>query len=261
MEPSLNAQFTDLQGDIGHYLGYGRGEGNGDPAWDSVQAADVARCVKGGMRKFYYCGYTWSFLKQKATLTLTEDVSTVSLPDDYGGYDGAVTVLSSGSSVQPWKIEWRSEPGIRELYSMNPSAAGAPGFVAEQRITYPSANNSGRWQLVFFPIPDQAYTVELLYNLNPNYLSGQLPYAYGGQEHAETLLESCLQVAEIIKDDITDGPHAREFARLLEVSKEIDRRKKPQGLGYNDDNSDRREWGTRRHWQYPAMTYNGSSYG
>ena len=51
----------------------------------------------------------------------------------------------------------------------------------------------------------------------PDYLSTPFPYAYGGAEHAETILESCLAVAELRLDDMA-GPHNQQFMARLAAS-------------------------------------------
>jgi hypothetical protein len=92
----------------------------------------------------------------------------------------------------------------------------------------------------FWPISDQTYTLTFAYYLNPDYLSGAFPFAYGGAQHAETLLESCLAIAEKILDDAATV-HAAEFEKRLAVSMDLDRRTKPQNLGYNRDQSDQQD--------------------
>ena len=125
--------------------------------------------------------------------------------------------------------------------------------------TYPQS--SQRYQLRFWPISDASYNIKFAYYINPDFLTGALPFAYGGPEHAETLLESCLSVAEKLLDDRMDV-HEKEFMKRLEVSKDMDRRKKPQVLGYNADRSDYK-W---RAWQRPfwhgwsPITVNGTQY-
>jgi hypothetical protein len=262
MESSLTAAFNDLLGDVGHFLGYGRGATNGEEAWDDFKTADVERSIKGGMRKFYFCGYDWTFLKPTVSLVLDSGAQQAeALPDDFGGFEGDVTISAVGSTTQPWRIKWVSEPTIRGFYASNPTLAGPPMYVAELRQRGTSKEFSSRSELLVFPAADQAYTLKVQYYLNPDYLTGSKPYAYGGPQHSETLLEACLQVAEIIKDDMS-GPHAQEFDRLLEISKDIDRRNKPQSYGPNRDTSDELPY-TRKdtHYWAPAATYNGASFG
>lgn len=247
MEPTLSAQWNDLQGDIGFFLGYGRGLAFGESAWSTQQQSSIDRCVKGGMRKFYYCGYDWSFLKPVANLSLAAGSVIVPLPDDFGGFDGQITIASP--TGQTWIV--LDITGIGEIYTRQgqyPTMTGRPQIACQEPVKGTTATQSNRSQLHVFPIADQAYTLRAQYYINPDYLSGAFPYAYGGPEHAETLLEGCLAVAEKLLDD-TSGVHDAEFDKLLEVSTDIDRRKKPQTLGYNRDNSDYMD----RTWQGPRL--------
>src|SRR5438128_10970846 len=101
MESSLAAAFEDLQADIGFFLGFGRGNTApfSDSAWTTSQQASIDRCTKGGMRKFYFCGYDWSFLKPTASLNLPISTNTIQLPDDFGGFEGYITLFSTTSQV------------------------------------------------------------------------------------------------------------------------------------------------------------------
>lgn len=256
MEPTLNAAFSDLQTDVANYLGY-----NPVLVVGSKEASDVDRCVRGGLRKFYHCGYDWSFLKPVASLPFASGASTVLLPDDFGGPEGRVTVKTTGSTSQPWLIDWRNEGEVRQMYSGMPSFTGPPMYVAQEPLNGTTATGSTRSQLLIFPLADQAYTLQMAYYVNPNYLTGALPYAYGGPQHAETILECCLSVAELILDDQA-GVHAQEMERMLAVSQDVDRRMKPQKIGKNIDRSDLPMFDKRQvHWWAPAATYNGNPFG
>lgn len=243
MQPSLAAQFKDLQADVGFFLGYGRGADFGFEEWDDEQQAAITRSVKGGLRNFYHCGYDWSFLKPVATLTLTSGAQTVPLPDDFGGIEGRLTVTVAGSSGH---VPIPLMGDVRPFYAATPDMVGRPqrACIDPQRGT--DATRGQRFDLFVFPQADQDYTLQFAYYVNPNYLTGAFPYAYGGAQHAETLLESCLAVAEKILDDQATI-HAMEFKERLAVSMHLDRRNKPQHLGYNGDRSDLVEGG-RSQW-------------
>ena len=233
--------YSDLTGDVGHFLGYGRGEDNGDVAWDDRQQANVDRCVKGGLRKFYHCGHDWSFLKPTATLTLASGSSLVTLPDDCGGIEGRIAVSISGGSSVCVALSVGSVGQVYEQEARYPETTGQPQFCCVEATKGTTQQKGQNQRLHVWPEADQAYTLKFAYYVNPDYLSGSFPYAYGGPQHAETLLESCLAVAEKILDDKADV-HAMEFKECLQSSIDIDRRLKPQTLGYNGDRSDDLHW-------------------
>lgn len=228
-------------------LGYGRGSDNGDTAWTSAQQAVVDRCVKGGLRNFYHCGYDWSFLRPVAALTLANNTQVLNLPDDYGGMDGQITV-SLTTGMQWWPVDLMPIGTVNQMYARLPTTTGRPELCCEEPLKGVTAQHGQRMQLRFWPISNNDYTLKFQYYVNPDYLSTSQAYALGGAQHAETLLESCLAVAEKIADDL-GTVHAAEFDKRLIVSKEIDRRNKPQKLGYNGDKTgyrltpyERRSW-------------------
>ena len=103
MESTLALQYKDLLAETGLFLGFGRGEEFGDTAWTTQQQAAIESCVKSGLRNFYWpppvegtpSSYDWSFLKPTASLALVSGQSAIQLPDDFGGFDGPLTVLTS----------------------------------------------------------------------------------------------------------------------------------------------------------------------
>jgi len=235
-ESTLTAAFQDLQADVGFYLGFGRGVNFKQPAWDDFQQASIDRCVKGGLRRFYFNGHPWSFLKPTASLDLPVNTQKIPLPDDFGGFEGRVTLFST-TSLQWWPIELTSEGRIRAEYSIVPSATGRPLLAGLSFLKGTTGTQGQRCQLVIFPQSDADYTLQFSYYILPDYLTGAFPFAYGGAAHAETLLAACKATAELDLDDM-QGPQEQKFQELLQRSIEWDQKSKPQSLGYNGDMSD-----------------------
>lgn len=254
---TLNAAFKDLRGGVGHFLGYGRGVDFGDAVWQSRQQTNIDQCIKGGMRKLYYCGYDWSFLKPWTSVTLASGAQTVSLPNDFGGLEGPTVVVSASGESGHCPVPVTGD--VRHLYAKDPSATGRPQCVAQDPLKGSSQEHGPKVQLMVFPEADQAYTLQFAYYLNPVFLSGSQPYAYGGPMHAETLLQACKATAEIDIDGLHQGPQFNEFMRLLEVSKRVDARLKPSLLGYNGDG--RLAFPDRQgRLQETQVTFNGVAY-
>lgn len=258
MESSLAAQFKDLKADVGFFLGLGRGADFGETAWSAKDENSIARCVKGGLRKFYHSGYDWSFLKPVAALTLASGANTLDLPQDYGGHEGRVSVATRNN--QDWHpLDFAGIGQVQDAEARFSNTTGWPQLLATEPMKDTSLYQGQRFRLHVWPTSDQAYTLKLQYYVLPDYLDGSKPYAYGGAEHAETLLEACLSVAETLLDDQATI-HAAEFQRLLAISMDLDRRKKPQLLGYNADRSDSQHWGRWDRRDEPAVTFNGVQY-
>lgn len=250
MEPSLAVAFKELKADVGFFLGWGRGEDYGDVIWTTQQTQAIDRCVKGGLRNFYHCGYNWSFLRPVVTLPLQNADQTVSLPDDFGGVEGQVVVTLGETGIQWWPVEFGGVGKVYQEFAQYPTSTGRPMYCCVEPLKEQSPVRGQRFQLRFWPISDGDYTLKFQYYINPDYLSGTFPYAYGGAQHAECLLESCLALAEKILDNRADL-HEQEFEKRLAISQKMDGRNKPQFLGYNGDWSDRRSWRYSQHGLSP----------
>lgn len=264
-EPTLVLRRDDYRAQVGNFLGWGF-----DPlGWDENQTQTINIIVESGYRQFLYpepmegetSSYDWSFIKPTAQLSFAINASEIHLPDDFGGADGPLTILTSTTTAQPWRIEWRNEGEIRRMYSVNPTMTGPPmyGAIIPKRGTGPT--DGQRFNLLIFPIADQPYTFQLAYYINPDALTGDQPFAYGGVQHVETILESCLAIAEERFDD-SHSVHAEKFKTRLMASISMDRRNKPQKTGYNGDRSDNVAWERYNpHYWAPPATYNGGSFG
>ncbi len=107
-----------------------------------------------------------------------------------------------------------------------------------------------RLQFIVWPKADQNYTLVFPYTIAGDFLTGALPYAYGGPQHAETLLAACKYVAERdIDSHPGNGPMEIAWKNALAGSIRMDRRNKGQFLGRNNDYSDemrRRDRGVPR---------------
>lgn len=266
-ESTLALKFSDLQSEVGLFLGWGRGEDAGDRAWSSQEEASLVSIVRSGLRQFYFppviegsaTAYDWSFLKPFASLSLASGDQTLTLPDDFGGIEGRITVSTTSSSI-PDDVPLLNEGLLNKWYSQTPDATGRPKAAALQPVKGTHPQHGQRWNLFVFPEADAAYTLEFAYYLLPNCLTGDWPYAYGGASHAETLLESCLAIAEQRLDD-SMSVHSAKFQERLRASIAQDRKHKPQTQGYNGDASDyyaARSRYDRRGWN--PITINGTQY-
>lgn len=241
-ESTLALAYSEVAAEVGSYLGFGRGTNYADPAWSTQQQNMIDSCVKSGLRQFYFPPpidglntYDWSFLKPTATMTLASGVNTVALPDDFGGFEGVITVLSP--TQVNWPIYLYNEGIIREAYAMNPTISGRPIQAAIQPLKGTTGTTGQRFQLFFFPSPDTNYSIQFQYYLLADFINGTISYAYGGMAHAETILESCLAIAEQ-RIDGSNTVHSGQFMTRLAASIGKDRQYKAQTLGYNRDLSD-----------------------
>ena len=101
-----------------------------------------------------------------------------------------------------------------------------------------SATGTG-YRLQIYPIPDAAYRLRYQMVNEPDLLNSGSEVPLGGSLHAETILASCLSIAE--QSIFPNSPHRyREaFIARLRASVELDRSAyTTENLGYNGDPSD-----------------------
>ncbi len=262
-ESSLSLEKSDLESDIGFFLGYGLGSGAGDTAWTTQQTAAIGRVLKGGVRQFYHPpplepggqSYEWSFLKPWATLLLADGAQTLELPDDYGGFEGRIVVSVAGENGYT-PVELVGPGQVRTLRAADSDATGRPLVACEEPVKGTGPTTGQRFQLRFYPAADQEYTLEFRYKVMPDALTDERPYIYGGAQHSETVLESCLAIAELRLDD-HQGVHKRAFMERLAASVSMDRAHKQQAYGANLDRSDCRSWESEMRRRWPTATFDG----
>ena len=250
-EPTLSLTYFDFSGEVGLFLGWGRGADNGDQAWTTQKQAAINSIVASGQRQFYFpppvqgvtdSTYEWSFLRPVVTLTLPDGQNSLVLPDDFGGFEGTITIAETGAF--PQSVPLVNENAIRVRYSALPDATGWPQLAAERPLKGTTSTKGQKKDLFIWPVADRDYELSFAYYILPDRLTSAHPYAYGGAAHVETILESCLAIAEQRLDDAA-SVHTGKFMERLSASIGLDRRNKPQLMGYNGDRSDYRHRGRR----------------
>lgn len=238
MNSTLVLNKSDYEEEVGEFMGRGRGLGTANnPAWSEEDDHKVKFDVKSALRRFYWCGHPWSFLKPVKEVTLASGESVVLLADDFGGVDQGARCLvidADGNNLYTTTFV-----GPEDVANAGVSTeTGPPRKIAQRPQRQMAAGKMQRSELVVFPTADQAYTLKFPCFFTPDYLLDVTqPFAYGGIEHHETILEHCLAVAEQRRDGV-QGIHTATAERLLQKSIEIDRRKQPKTLGMNLDKSD-----------------------
>lgn len=265
MEPTLNMSRDDLMADVGLFLGYGRGATKGDVAWTTAQESAIEGCVRSGLRQFYFppvlpgqvSSHEWSFLRPMATLVIPSGVSVQKLPDDFGGIEGEINIQTPSQVYHPLRV--MGEGYISSQHAYAPDTTGVIQYVSVRPVKMQPDRKSPGHELYFWPTTDQSYTIRFQYYILPDYLTGNSPYAYGGAAHAETILESCLAIAEQRLDD-SSTVHSAKFMERLTASVSVDRRLKPQLIGYNGDRSDGVKFRGYNRYGARTITYNGVEY-
>lgn len=145
------------------------------------------------------------------------------LPSDFSMLDGPLT-FARGETVLYGPIELVSEYQVRQR-QQDSTSTGKPMIAAIRA----KASNAG-YEILFWPTPDAAYTIEYQSKINPAALSSSNTMPYGGTEHLQTILESCLAEAEAERGGA--GIHAARYLERLAASVSLDRKlTSPDTLG------------------------------
>ena len=169
------------------------------------------------------------------------------LPSDFGGIKGSIT-FRDGDEYMPLKLI--NESAIRSLRSEASIRTDVPECAAIIPATITNDTTSAQtYKLTLWPFPDKVYDLYFAYTVLPDSIAddtdssshdANIPLA--GMMHSETILASCLSIAEQMIDEFNNpGKMQARYQERLAASISYDRRNMlPDGFGYNADNSDRR---------------------
>ena len=272
-ESTLSLKLSDLEGEVGYVMGWGRGKENGEEAWTTQKVNDVKRATESALRMFYFQAHSgdeqyhnWSFLKPVTEVTLEDGERTVELPDDFGAFEGPITISTDDeSSYMP--ITLTQDALIDQWYASSPATTGWPRYAAERAIKGTKLRESSRVELYVFPEADADYTLKIRYSILPNYLTTANPYPYGGAAHAETLKSAARAAAEVTLKGMPlgAGPEWQVWQMNVAASVRYDRKMHtPRSLGLNLDYSSASRHMGFPHWYpqsilgyLPAVTWDG----
>lgn len=218
---SLKIKYSELRREIGRFLGFSR-----TPAdWDATQTSDVADVIRGGYRNVCWPTamegtpvHKWTWLCPSATISIVPGTRVYDLPYDF------VRVCS------PFTYSYNDNGGIvaqsddfklRSLYSSE-ALNGIPKYCAIR----PKSQEEDSYELLVYPTPDAAMTIEYRYEKVPVELGESNPYHLGSAAYSELVLASCLMIADKMLNkeslDPSGGLHAQRYAELLKASILID---------------------------------------
>jgi hypothetical protein len=228
-ESTLSAVYSVLSAEVGAFLGYGATAAS----WTADQAAEIERYVQAGVRQFYYPpamqgvepGVEWSFLKPTATLDTLASDAEQDMPDAFGRLLGDFHFEPDVCSVP---IVVVSEARIQTLLQQSIDV-GRPQYAAV-RFKASTGAYGQRQEVVWWPIPDDVYTLTYRYEAFSGKLTGANPYPLGGMKYSDVILESCLAIAEQRAND-ERGLHTERFGMLLSAAIVQDRKNSARYYG------------------------------
>lgn len=260
---SFAITFDELRVIIAVQQGYGR-----DPAgWNDNQLYVINDVTTSGIAQVYFpppvngekVAPDWTFLKPQSSLTLPSGADSILLPEDFGSFAGPITVSTTPSTSAPWQVQWMNEGKIRQYQQTEPTRIGPPIYVCEMPLRDMGTNGQSK-SLIVFPTADQAYTLECVYSINPDRITGATPYCYGGPQYRELYVESCLSIAEQRFDDTMDGPHTAKFNMMLMGAVSADNKNRPQKIGYNANRERGGRFRRHGYWNQGQLLYNGQRF-
>lgn len=177
------------------------------------------------------------------------------LPASFAGIDGPLTydtLFGSDPNRADQTIEVTSEAKLRDMSQYLEDRDDKPKAAAiVQTGATGTAGTSHRIQ--FFPIPDAEFRLDYTQTNEPVHISGsESAEPLGGALHGETIMASCLAIAE--QFFIPNSPHGYQdsYRRRLAASVELDRQSvRSEVLGYNSDPS---SVGSLNRFQHPRLS-------
>jgi len=220
-ESTLSIGYDELLVIVGGFLGYSTDSDD----WTESQLAEVDGHIQSGIRRYYYPpaiqglepDFEWSFLNPTTTLATTADDGAQDLPDEFGR-------LISRFSFDPDDyypdVIIVSEADMQTLLARSDDT-GRPQYAAIRYKAGTTETEGQRLEVVWYPIPDDEYTLTYRYEAYSGKLTESLPYPLGGMKHSELIIESCLAVAEERSND-ESGLHNQRFREMLVSSAKRD---------------------------------------
>lgn len=250
-QPSLGRKMTDLHGEIGDFLGWGRGLDNGDEEWSTYEQGEIEKLCDKALQLVYFEAtldprlppHQWSWLNFSADIVVTSGERYTRLPDDFGGFSAnrLVVTKEDGSTGVFSFVRLIGEPYIDERYARSPDVTGRPLFAADRARKGTRETHGTVRELYVFPEPDATYTLRGPYHVLPERLTSKAPYTYGGADMAGCFTAACRAMAECHRDNVPPGAGVEwpMFQRSLAAAIQRDgARHAPKSIGKNTDRSD-----------------------
>lgn len=196
----LGMTYRDLLLAAARELGCEHTDENGDPI---VPPMNTARedlrlcqlCVTRSIRRLVSASPDWSWLRQRAEITLEVGEDTYDMPWWFGGMHLGPWTYTGSSD--PTRIVEVITPTLMDQYTAAQGDTNAePIYATFRQNSVPSAvitdNQPVRWSVVFWPTPSATRTVRIDARAYPSAMSGFEDRFFAGEE-LNRALETCLQ--------------------------------------------------------------------
>jgi hypothetical protein len=253
-DPSIAMSLGDLAIRVGEYLGicaYNASTGVAELPAASTHDRDLLfRLVNDGYRRFLGANPHWHFLTPLFTITfdptgvgaqcVNSEAYRYYMPDGFTG--SFVAPLTYDDDGPMSKLDRVSEGVIRELRAAGDST-GDPTMYAIRPVpqgTVPTST-SPKWEVIFWPTPNTAYTVTGRARVFPNKLSADTDKHVAGYQHDHVILAAGMAEAERQRRGVT-GQMEVQYREALSEAMRMDSESRPRKIG---DYGDKTEVGGR----------------
>lgn len=219
-EPTISLTFVEVLKEVAFFVAYGRD----NTAWTVAQNDLLVDIGNAGVRQFLTpppvgdgAPHRWSFMRPVASaVSLATDTATYTLPDDYGG---GVKYFSwdDGDSNRTVPVVPIGE--IEAQISMN-RKTGVPEIAGIRAVTAPPGTTGQRYEVLVHPRPtasENGVNLNFTYTQSLDKWTTEGQFMPGGPMHSETIVESCLSIAEVRFNGVL-GEHNQLFLTRLAAS-------------------------------------------
>jgi hypothetical protein len=238
-DATYGTTYTLLRVAVADFLGWGRNSEGAGSDWTTDVENRLDDILNSGYRQFLAppilpgenTAHRWSFLRPTATFDTAASDYLYDMPSDFGAIIGDI-LYDEDEDIS--RVIRHTSPGQIDRKRAIDDAEGRPDWFA-LRPKSAAQTAEQTMECMLYPTPDAAYGLIYHYDARAQGLSSTNLYPLGGQDHAETLLQSCRDIAAQRYQDDPAGPEHDLFMQRLQASVEYDRRQSPQFLGFNND--------------------------
>lgn len=217
---TLAADYTDLRSRLGDMLGFGFNT----QTYSYNESQQIDRNVDRGIAQFYSpvlvpgetVPHKWSFTTPTTTIVTVVDDEDQDLPGNVGTIIGDMNYSAADLQVPVKRV---TVAAILARRSGNVISSGRPIAFAT-RVKGSDGSVEQLMEILWWPKPDSAYTFFYQFSVRPDKIDASNPFILAGQQHAETIRESCFSIAEDINGS---RPHYQQYLQLLHASVQRDK--------------------------------------
>lgn len=180
------------------------------------------------------------------------------MPTDYESLSGPM-IYAPGQDGWYKPIEQAPEYLVQHWVATDEYTGRPSRFAIRPKTGNPQLGT--RYEILFSPRASSAFRLQYRYIPQPLPLDSTNLYPYGGHQHALTIVESCLAVAEAMMNDGGNQLHQQRFAQFLAASIAKDHQaESPALLGRSPDLDNHAELADWHDLSELVVKYDGQSY-